>query len=450
MKSLTITLLALASVLPARAAGTRPPNVIILLVDDLGYHDLGFQGSTEVKSPNIDKLAAGGVIFTDAHVSASVCSPSRAGLITGRYQQRFGHEANSPPTGLGMSTTETTMGNAFQKIGYKTAAIGKWHLGNDDARYPTRRGFDEFWGLREGHRSYFYKPKADDRPGSLKAIEHNGKPLKFKGYLTDWLGDTAVDFIADNKEKPFFLYLSFTAPHEPIEAKPEDLEILKTTNQYHAMIYAVDRAVGKLVAKLEADGLMENTIIWFLSDNGGINQAASNIPLAGKKGTLFEGGMRVPFVLHWQGRVPAGKRESRTVSSLDILPTSLLAAGGKLPTDRPLDGVNLLPFLTGKNTAAPHPAFFWRRTNIAASREGPWKLIRVRDLGEALYNLDDDLGEKHNLVKSNPEKAATLRKALETWETQLIPPLWEEGARWDKWRKDYHQALFEGRQPPAE
>jgi arylsulfatase A-like enzyme len=201
--------------LPGCLTAAQKPNIILILANDLGYEDLGFQGSKRIKTPHLDRLAAEGMRFTDGHVSASVCSPTRASLMTGRYQQRFGHEGNSPRRPNGMDTQEQTMGQALQAQGYRTACFGKWHLGSEDKYYPNVRGFDEFWGLREGSRTYWYDEEKTDKQGSDKAIEHNGNQVKFEGHLTDRLGDQAVNFIEDNKDRPFFAYLSFTAPHGP-------------------------------------------------------------------------------------------------------------------------------------------------------------------------------------------------------------------------------------------
>jgi hypothetical protein len=227
------------------------PNIIILLADDLGWADLGYQGSEDIRSPHIDKLAKNGIRFTDGHVSASVCSPSRAGLMTGRYQQRFGHEANSPPPTDGMDLKQVTMADRLRKLGYRTGLIGKWHLGNQDEFYPTQRGFDYFYGLRSGSRSYFYNAQKDDKAGNAKAIEENGKQVKFDDYLTDVFGQKAIDFINTKDDKPFFLFHSFTAPHGPMHATEEDKEIFASIENtkrrsYAAMIWAMDRAIGNL------------------------------------------------------------------------------------------------------------------------------------------------------------------------------------------------------------
>jgi arylsulfatase A-like enzyme len=314
------------------------PNIIILLADDLGWADLGYQGSEDIRSPHIDKLAKNGIRFTDGHVSASVCSPSRAGLMTGRYQQRFGHEANSPPPTDGMDLKQLTMADILKKLGYRTGLIGKWHLGNQDEFYPTQRGFDYFYGLRSGSRSYFYNAQKDDKAGNAKAIEENGKQVKFDDYLTDVFGQKAIDFINTKDDKPFFLFHSFTAPHGPMHATEEDKALFASIENtkrrsYAAMIWAMDRAIGKLVASLKESGRFENTLIWFLSDNGGAtSNASNNLPLAGHKGIKFEGGTRVPFFAHWPRKFRKPKEFNPMMISLDIMATSLAAAGEKQST----------------------------------------------------------------------------------------------------------------------
>jgi arylsulfatase A-like enzyme len=425
------------------------PNVLVIMADDLGYHDLGFQGSDHIKTPNLDKIAAAGMRFTDAHVAASVCSPSRAGFITGRYQQRFGHEANCPTRGKGMDVNERTIGQAFKDLGYRTAIFGKWHLGNLPEMYPTHRGFDVFYGLREGSRSYWYNAKKTDKPGNPHAAEYNGKPAKFDGHFTDWLGEKAVEFIEET-DKPFLAFLSFTAPHSPLQSKPEDMKALGLPrDNYAGLIYGLDRNVGYVLDALKRTGKLDNTIIWFLSDNGGVAGRYSNAPLGGKKGMEFEGGHRVPFLLYWKGHVPAGKDYTELVSSMDIFPTSVKAAGGSLKQERPLDGVDLMPFITGKKSGVPHQQLYWRKLECADMRDGDWKIIRVEGLPVVLYNLKDDIAEQHNLAGKYPERVARMEKMLKNWETQLIKPLWLEGKIWTKVRYDYHKAWFETGKPPV-
>ena len=427
------TKLAVASLLLAAAPVTAAtkPNVIVIMADDLGYRDLGFQGSEVVKTPHLDALAHDGVIFTDAHAAASVCSPSRAGFITGRYQQRFGHEANVPRGKEGMATNEFTIGQAFQSLGYKTYMIGKWHLGNLDEMYPTARGFDEFWGLREGSRSYFYGKK--EKLGNYHSMEYNGEHAKFEGHLTDRMTDAAINMVKADNKAPFFMFLSYTAPHAPLQATPEDIE-KANGNKYHALIQNMDDNIGRLVAYLEENKLRENTVIWFFSDNGGTTGAASNYPLNGKKGVEFEGGHRVPFIVNWPGHIEGGQVFDGLSSAMDIFPTSFKLAGGT-KTPKPLDGVDLMPFITGKETGNPHEILYWRKLEQAAVRKGDWKLIRAEGLDPIFYNIGDDRSELNDLAKSNPEKVQEFSKMISTWETEMIEPLWQEGAGWVAKRK---------------
>tara|TARA_B100001248_G_scaffold258053_1_gene241560 strand:+ start:2248 stop:3597 length:1350 start_codon:yes stop_codon:yes gene_type:complete len=427
------------------------PNIIILLADDLGWADLGYQGSDDIRSPHIDKLAKNGIRFTDGHVSASVCSPSRAGLMTGRYQQRFGHEANSPPPTDGMDLKQVTLADRLQEMGYRTGLIGKWHLGNQDEFYPTRRGFDYFYGLRSGSRSYFYHAKKDDKPGNAKAIEENGKQVKFNGYLTDVFGQKAIDFIHAENDKPFFLFHSFTAPHGPMHATEDDkarFATIKDTKRrsYAAMIWAMDRAIGKLVASLKETGRFENTLIWFLSDNGGATGNASiNLPLAGHKGIKFEGGTRVPFFAHWPKQFKEPETFDPMMISLDIMATSLAAAGAKDKDLKTLDGVNLLPFIQGEKAKPPHQNLYWHKLWFSAMREGPWKLIYVKDYGHALYNLEKDLSESTNLIQSEKKRSEQMITQLNDWKDGLEEPRWDEAEIWFRTHSENHIQIIEGK-----
>jgi arylsulfatase A-like enzyme len=448
MKRISINLILLC--LTISLSAEDKPNIIILLADDLGWADLGYQGSDDIRSPHIDKLANSGIRFTDGHVSASVCSPSRAGLITGRYQQRFGHEANSPPPTDGMDLKQVTMADRLQKLGYRTGLIGKWHLGNQDEFYPTRRGFDYFYGLRSGSRSYFYNAKKDDKVGNAKAIEENGKQVKFDGYLTDVFGQKAINFITAKDDKPFFLFHSFTAPHGPMHATEEDKALfasIKDTKRrsYAAMIWAMDRAIGQLVDALKASGEFENTLIWFLSDNGGATGNASiNLPLAGHKGIKFEGGTRVPFFAHWPKQFKETKEFKPMMISLDIMATSLAAAGAKVKDLKTLDGVNLLPFIQGKKATPPHQNLYWHKLWFSAMREGPWKLIYVQDYGYALYNLEEDLSESKNLIQSEKKRSDQMIDQLKDWKTGLEKPRWDEAQIWFRTHSKNHIRIIEG------
>lgn len=436
--------LLVAALMPLSVQAAERPNILIILADDLGYHDVGFHGAELIRTPHLDWLAANGVRFTDGHVSASVCSPTRAGLVTGRYQQRFGHEANVPPSGKGMDVAERTLGQALGDAGYRTALFGKWHLGNTPEFYPTVRGFDEFWGLREGHRNYWFdKTHAHDRPGDPHNIEHNGQQMSFDGHVTDRLGDRAIEFIEADSEAPFFIFLSFTAPHGPLQSKPADLAALGTDDHYAGLVYGLDRNVGRILEVLKSQNVIDNTMIWFLSDNGGIARQASNAPLAGRKGIKLEGGHRVPFVLYWKNRIAAGQVYDPMVSALDIYPTSVAAAGGSLKQPRPLDGVDLLPYLDGTRTGVPHQQLYWRKLECAAMRNGPWKLIRVDGLSDHLFNLNDNISEFPDVANQYPDRLKKMQTMLSDWEADKMQPLWKEGPRWTKVRLNEHRKWFE-------
>ena len=432
----------------ASNSNTQKPNIIVILADDAGYADFGFMGS-DLPTPNIDKLANRGVIFTDAHVTATVCSPSRAGLLTGRYQQRFGHEANIPPPDNGMDPSELTIGDAMQLAGYKTGFIGKWHLGEEDRYHPNKRGFDEFWGFLGGSRSYFHKEDKDDKEGQPREILHNKSHIDFDGYLTDEFSNQSVRFIQENKENPFFLFLSYNAVHTPMHAKESDLEKFKDNPRAKlaAMTWAMDQGIGKVMGKLEKEGLVDNTLVFFLSDNGGAtNNQSSNIPLKGFKGNKFEGGHRIPFILSWPTKFKSGQIYKGLTSSLDIFATSIAVAGLDETQGKSLDGVNLIPHISDENDAEPHKTLFWRKEGMAAVRDGDYKLIRLDNYGYRFYNLADDLGESVDLSVSNPDKLNELKASLESWENELMAPLWAESKPWQRVTFEIHKALMENRE----
>ena len=435
----------------SRPMPDRQPNVIVIVSDDAGYADFGFHGSEQVPTPNLDALAAKGVQFTQGYVSASVCSPSRAGLLTGRYQQRFGHEGNLSDPQLGLPTSESTLADQMKQQGYTTVALGKWHLGYNDEYHPLRRGFDEFYGMLAGSRSYF--PILDRRPGR-QAILHDHEQIEESelSYLTDDLGVFAAEYIEREHDQPFFMYLAFNAPHAPMHATENDLARFsdieaQNRRKYVAMVYAMDRAVGGVVEALHTTGQFDNTLIVFVNDNGGpYGNASDNGPLRGIKGSKWEGGVRVPFFMHW----PAGLEGARTydppVISLDILPTTLAAAGGQPDAALELDGVNLLPYLHGEIESQPHEVLFWRRYVAAAVRRGPWKLIRVTGSDPILIHLENDLGETTNLARQHPEIVSAMLGELEAWEAELATPLWREGQRWENNQIRKHQMDVVGRE----
>jgi len=448
---ITVLFAAIILAVLIQACGKRPealPNIIVILADDAGYADFGFMGG-DIPTPHIDRLAKSGVVFTDAHITATVCSPSRAGLITGRYQQRFGHEANIPPPDLGMDPSEITLGDALKQAGYRTGIIGKWHLGSKDQYHPNSRGFDDFWGFLGGSRSYHFDESRDDAADQEREILHNQSHVNFQGYLTDEFSSQSLSYIEENKGLPFFLFLSYNAVHTPMHSKKEDLLRFKDhpRAKLAAMTWAMDRGVGMVLDKLEKEDLRDNTLIFFLSDNGGAsNNQSSNLPLKGFKGNKFEGGHRTPFILSWPERVPDGGTYDGLSSSLDIFATSLAAAGLDETPGEALDGVDLIPHITGIDTTAPHELLFWRKEKMAAVRMGKYKMIRLDDYGFRLYNLEEDLGEMNDLSESQPELLKELISSLEEWETELMTPLWAESEPWQEVTFEIHRALMENRE----
>lgn len=439
----------LASFIGACKKKASPPNIIIMLADDAGYADFGFMGSEDLLTPNLDKLAHEGMIFKDAHVSATVCAPSRAGLLTGRYQQRFGFECNALGSFSGIDTAEITIAEMLKKANYQTAVIGKWHVGDVPEARPNKAGFDYSWSFLSGARSYFPNQK-EDQEGNVKSIRENDAFTTFDGYLTDVLGEKAVDFIERNKEKPFFIYWSPNAVHTPMEAKENDLEKFKghSRQKLAAMTWALDRAVGNIYQKLEKEGLSENTLIFFLSDNGGAgNNQSSNIPLKGYKGNKYEGGQRVSFFAHWPAAIKAGSNYEGLTSSLDIFATAAEASG--VTVENEIDGVSLLPVFKGEENSTPHKELYWRKEGMAASRDNNYKMIRVDSLGYRLYNLKNDLGETKDLSASHPEILRLMQEKLTNWEKQLRDPLWLESEEWNEVTWWIHKDLFENKEVRA-
>ena len=416
------------------------PNIIVIVADDLGYAGLGCYGCKDIPTPNIDSLATNGVRFTNSYVSCPVCSPTRAGLMTGRYQERFGHEFNPGPAeqaddNFGLPLTETTLADRLKAAGYATGMVGKWHLGSRPEYVPTKRGFDEFFGFLAGAHPYFVGA-ARGNPilrGTTKVDE--------KEYLTDAFTREAVAFIDLRKAKPFFLYLPFNAVHAPLQAPANYLERFKTIEdkdrQTHAaMLAAMDDGVGKVLDKLRKLELEKDTLVFFFSDNGGptAQTTSRNDPLRGFKAQVLEGGIRTPAMMQWKGRLPAGKVYDQPTIQLDILPTALSAAGVKIQPDWKLDGVNLVPYLTGQEKGPPHETLFWRFGRQWAVRRGDWKLVQQpggprRQAAPQLFNLADDIGEKNDLAAKQPEKVKELQAAYDAWNAQLEKPRWGGGGR---------------------
>ncbi len=425
--------------LPAGADTPKRPNIVVILSDDQGYADAGFQGSKDCPTPNLDRLAREGVRCTRGYVTAPVCSPSRAGLMTGRYQQRFGHHNNLVKTADRdhLPSHETTLADVLGKSGYHTAMVGKWHLGNPDGSRPYERGFAESFCFPNGGHDYF-KNNPDKRAvvdGDYTArIERDGKGVKVPGYLTDAFGAEAARIVLENKDRPLFLYLAFNAPHTPTQAPEALVKSMPDTpggrqrRIYAAQIASMDSAVGRVLDALRSTGADSNTLIFFLSDNGGANHAYyDNSPLRAHKGTLYEGGVRVPFIVAFPGRLPAGATSPTPVTSLDIFATACSAAGVTPSTHGPLDSRDMLPVLAGKAAAPAHEALFWHFPSFGkAVCEGDLKLVLPKGGAPELYDLSVDAGERSNLAPARPADVARLQKRLADWETGNIEPRWPQ------------------------
>jgi arylsulfatase A-like enzyme len=454
-------------------AEQRQPNVVVILADDLGYGELGCQGNDEIPTPHIDSLACSGVRCTAAYVTGPNCSPSRAGLLSGRTPTRFGYEfnpigaKNEDPT-YGLPAGETTIAEALHDVGYTTAMIGKWHLGGTAAYHPFRHGFDEFFGFT--HEGHFFVPPPwngvttmlrrkvlpggasgrwigergliytdhmqQDEPAydANNPILRGGQPVEESAYLTDALTREAVDFIARHDDKPFFLYLAYNAVHSPLQGTDASMARFEHISDVHRRIFAamladLDAGVGEVLGQLRASGIEDNTLIVFLSDNGGPTRelTSSNKPLRGEKGQMYEGAVRVPFIVRWNHTLPAGEVYHEPVSSMDIFATAVSAAGAATPAS--VEGVDLVPFLTGKRTGRPHETLFWRQGERTAMRHGDWKLVRMgpgsgpRRASWELYDLSTDLSEKHNLAADLPEKLAELVTRWESLNDEMSEPL---------------------------
>jgi arylsulfatase A-like enzyme len=447
-------LLSCAPLLAGEAQRSNKPNIVIILADDLGYADLGCQGSTEVKTPQIDSIAANGMRCTAGYVTAPQCSPSRAGLMTGRYQNRFGLEANWPPGTVnpGLPLSEVTMADRLKAAGYTTGMVGKWGLGEYEPMRPYNRGFTEtFWHPNGGVMF------PDKTTGFISNLRRGAEKVQVAEYSTDAFGREAAEFIDRHQRESFFLYLAFVAPHWPMEAKPEHLAQYGRVPDLHrrtflAMMASLDENVGRVLAKLRETGLETNTLVFFLSDNGGptggprtkpdapfvygINTSL-NTPCRGQKGNTLEGGVRIPFLVQWKGHIPAGKTYDQPIISLDLLPTALAAAGEKVSPKWKLDGVNVLPFLTGAKTGPPHDTLFWRFRfppeqpvkHRWAIRQGDWKLVKDNLEPLALYNLAEDVGEQKNLAAEQPKRVRAMEAAWNKWNAELKEPLWPEAPK---------------------
>ncbi len=419
------------------------PNVILILVDDLGYQDVGFNGCSDIPTPNIDRIASEGVKFTQGYVSYAVCGPSRAGLITGRYQDRFGFGRNplfapNDPE-MGLPLTEETLAEVLKNADYKSIAVGKWHLGAHQSLRPLSRGFDAFFGFLSGGHTYFpetwtlrdeYEVASQFDAYRTKLLRDNTR-MEENEYLTDALSREAVNYIGQYQDGPFFMYLAYNAPHTPLQATEkylsrfEDIEDPKRKT-YAAMVSAVDDGVGKILDKLEQLNIDQNTIIFFLSDNGGPERvnASDNGVLKGGKGDLFEGGVRVPFAMRWPSKIPKGTIFHAPVISLDIFATVIAQVRQPVETKHQLDGVDLLPYVLGERTDSPHELLFWRKfdqNQYAVRNAAGDKIISLKDRIE-LFNLQENISENNALKNTDSLRSEALNNAWNNWNLQMINP----------------------------
>ncbi len=409
------------------------PNILIIVSDDHGYADVGFNGSKDVSTPHFDKLAASGVRCTSGYVTYPVCSPSRAGLLTGRYQARFGHENNPVYDPLdakeGLPLTEKILPEHLKAAGYTTGWIGKWHLGSSPAHVPWVRGFDESFGfIGGGHRFADWQP--NERQYTLPLIRSGKDTKDVPTHLTTALGNEAAAFVRRYKEKPWMLYLPFNAPHTPHEPTAERLARFEhiadvKRRRYLAQVSLLDDAIGTVTAALDETGQRGRTLIFFFSDNGGHTPSGSdNGSLRAMKGTLYEGGIRVPFLVSWPDKLPAATTYDQPVISLDLFATALAAAGVSLPPDKIYDSVNLVPHLAGEVKSPPHNKLFWRlRAKDFAVREGEWKLVSLDGQPPQLYNLSNDLRESTDVAIAKADVTQHLVTALDEWKAQLVAPV---------------------------
>lgn len=453
------------------AGAAQRPNILFIVADDLGYGELGCYGGKEIPTPHLDALAAGGARFTNGYVTAPFCAASRAALLTGRYQTRFGFEFNpigarNVEPGIGLPVAEKTIADRLRDAGYATALVGKWHLGGTAPFHPQRRGFDEFFGfLHEGH--YFVPPPWSGHVTWLRrrALPDGGKgrwtspdgrivwsthmghseheydtdnpilrgsqPVDERANLTDAFTREAGDFIARHRAQPWFLCVAYNAVHSPLQATDAWLAKFAHIEDIHRRIFAAmlahfDDSLGALMTKLRETGQAENTLVFFVSDNGAPTKeiTASNAPLRGGKVTLWEGGIRVPFIVSWPGKVRAGRVLDAPVLSIEVTATALDLAGVKTEAKQ-LDGVSLASLLTGERDAAPHETLYWRLGTKNALRHGDWKLIRDGDAWQ-LYDLARDIAETTDLAAREPARVAELDALWNEWNAQQVAPLWTQ------------------------
>ncbi|WP_366185989.1 sulfatase-like hydrolase/transferase [Flavobacterium ovatum] len=476
MRKIHYLLACLVLVITIKTTAQEKPNILVILADDLGYGDVGFTGSTEIKTPNLDKLAKNGVIFKNGYVTHPYCGPSRAGLLTGRYQARFGLEINltNSPFDMynGLPLTEQTFANRLKKSGYTTGIIGKWHMGGSEPFHPNNRGFDYFYGFLAGGHSYFPEnvktvaplvsektgePAYSANEGSYHPLTRNDKAGEFNEYLTTALSKDAAKFIGDSK-KPFCLYMAYNAPHLPLEAPKETIDKYKNIKDpqrrvYAAMIDKMDEGVGIIIKALKDSGKYDNTLIFFLSDNGGPRAEkqghgfAFNGPFVGGKGSMHEGGSHVPFFLHWpNGNLKKGVFEG-LVSSLDISATAVALGNGDTSGEK-LEGTNLIPFLTGAKKGTPHDALFWRMDDGKAwsVRTEKTKYLLEgygKNVQPELFDMEKDPYESTNIVSNSAKDKAAMAKLWNEWNQGNISNSFLQAGPYQKKRLEMYKKLYD-------
>lgn len=443
MKSLSCFLAACACVAPfvgaSRAAEPARPNIVIILADDLGYADLGAQGGTDIPTPNIDSIARNGVRFTDAYANGSFCTPTRAALMSCRYQHRYGVEDLTNATGP-LPLVAKTLPARLKEAGYTTGMVGKWHLGEQPGFTPLDRGFDEFFGFLGG--GHYYLPRPGQSGEYVAPILRNGEATQETRYLTDAFGEEAAAFVERQRGavKPFFLYLAFNAVHTPMQATEADEARFSAIENrqrrtYAGMLSAMDRAVGRTLEALEGIGQGENTLVVFTNDNGGPTtrnavNGSRNTPLRGSKCETYEGGIRVPLFMRWPGKIQPGTTFSKPAISFDISATAIALAGADAKL---IDGIDLIPHLTGQASGGTHEALFWRNRTLSNNygmRQGDWKYVfstegdskpgpKQTPARDQLFNLADDIGEQNDLAATHPEKLAELKKRYQAWSDEV-------------------------------
>ncbi|MBS2211382.1 sulfatase-like hydrolase/transferase [Carboxylicivirga mesophila] len=417
------------------------PNIVIIYADDMGWGDVGYHGVDDILTPNIDALAASGVYFTQAYVSSSICSPSRCGLLTGVYQQRFtnGQNSRDEDPNVELFKQQQMLPDILKQAGYYSGVIGKWHLGADEALRPNARGWDEFYGFLNGSHSFYKAEKKFTRIREYWPIFRNNEMVDYEGYTTEVFTDEAIDFITRNHPsktgEPFCLYLAYNAVHFPWEVPDKYIQRVshiksRQRRLFAGMVLAMDDGVGKVIDELDKQGLSDNTIVFFISDNGSpqgqMGNMSSTGPFRGWKGDCLEGGIRVPYIIKWPGQIKPGSRYDYPVINLDVLPTIASFIKLKKISKYQFDGVDLLPYVKGEKSTEerPHETLYWRRGKDMAIRHGDWKLV-VEDKNATtdtmLFNMAIDKGERRNLYNDTPMKVTELKQLFEEWEKGLAP-----------------------------